>query len=453
MLASSGSQVDVAVIGGGIVGLAVAWHARERGLSVVVLERDRIGCGASHVAAGMLAPVAEVEFGEHGRRVLELGLRSAAMWPRFAEELERASGMDLGVRRIGTLMVAHDDDEARELERQWEFRRSLGLRAIRLRASEAREREPALAPVVRLALEVPDDHSLDPRLAVAALRAVCERAGVEIRERTPVAGLVVEGERAIGVMLGSPVDDSDGGSPVDDSGSSAVGGAGGTEVVEGGGDGGRPLLYARQMVVAAGSWSGVLGGLPVHARVPVRPVKGQIMLLRDPSGPGLLSRAVRYGGGYLVPRGDGRCVLGGTVEERGFDPQPTAGAVYELLRHAHEVVPGVSELELIELNVGYRPGTPDNAPIIGRGALDGLIWATGHYRNGILLAPLTAELVVGLLAEETADQGVAAVGDVRADVSGGGRGPEGARESLLATCDPARFATTTAHVAAEGALS
>jgi glycine oxidase len=140
-----------------------------------------------------------------------------------------------------------------------------------------------------------------------------------------------------------------------------------------------------------------LAGLPDGAGVPVRPVKGQIVRLRDPAGPGLLEGVVRYEGGYIVPRGDGRYVLGATVEERGFDPAPTVGGVYELLRDAHELVPGVSELQIEELSVGYRPGTPDNAPMIGRGALAGLTWATGHHRNGILLAPLTAELVMASL--------------------------------------------------------
>src|SRR5580693_661693 len=152
MRAHNGSEVDLAVLGGGIVGLSIAWRARLRGMSVVVFERGRIGAGASGVAAGMLAPVAEVEFGEGGRGVLELGLRSAAMWPAFAAELERASGRSVGLRGGGTLVVARDEDEARELERQLAFRESLGLRASRLRASEAREREPALAPTVRLAL-------------------------------------------------------------------------------------------------------------------------------------------------------------------------------------------------------------------------------------------------------------------------------------------------------------
>ena len=381
MGASNGSTVDVAVIGGGIIGLAVAWRVRASGLTVTLLEREQIGCGASRVAAGMLAPVAEVEYGEHGRRLLDLALRAAEMWPGFAAELERASGSQVGLMRTGTLMVAHDDDDARELERQLEFRSSLGLRATRLRASQAREREPALAPTVRLALEVPDDHSVDPRRVVSALRAACQQAGVELRERVAVTRLSLDSQarRVTGVKV------SDG---------EAVG--------------------AHRVVVAAGAWSGELDGLPDGVSVPVRPVKGQIMRLRDPAGPGLLSRAVRYPGGYLVPRPDGHYVLGGTMEERGFDSDSTALATYELLRNALQVVPGVGELAVEELNVGFRPGTPDNVPFIGRSEIDGLIWATGHYRNGILLAPLTAEMVAG---ELTGDH---------------------AREELLGTCDPAR---------------
>jgi glycine oxidase len=350
----------LAVIGGGIVGLSVAWRARACGMSVTVLERDELGGGATHVAAGMLAPVAEVEFGEAGRRVLELGMRSALMWSTFAAELERDSDIEVGLRRTGTLVVARDDDEARELERQLAFRQSLGLRAVRLRASEAREREPALAPSVRLALEAPDDHSVDPRCVVAALRRACERSGVRLREHVP--------SLTIGL----------------DASKTRVTGVGDTD--------------APNVVVAAGAWSGTVAGLPTGAGVQVRPVKGQIMRLRDPEGPGMLERVVRFEGGYLVPRGDGQYVLGATVEERGFEIEPTVGGVYGLLRDAHELVPAVSELQIEELNVGFRPGTPDNAPIVGPGKLDGLVWATGHHRNGVLLAPLTAETVVEALS-------------------------------------------------------
>jgi glycine oxidase len=389
MSATKASPVDLAVLGGGIVGLSVAWRARLAGMSVVLLERDELGGGATHVAAGMLAPVAEAEFGQAGRRVLDLGMRSAGMWSDFAAELEQASGIDVGLRRTGTLVVARDEDEARELERQLAFRESLGLRALRLLASEAREREPSLAPTVRLALEAPDDHSVDPRRVVAALRRACELEGVLVCEHTHVHGLELapDAKRVVGVGVSRQwAGDVE-----------AAGGAGG-DVLE---DGACESIYARDVVVAMGAWSAGLAGLPEGADVPVRPVKGQIVRLRDPAGPGLLRRVVRFEGGYLVPRGDGGYVLGATMEERGFEPCATAGGVYELLRDAHELVPGVSELRIEELGVGYRPGTPDNNPVIGPGALEGLTWATGHYRNGILLAPLTAEFVTrSLLGSE-----------------------------------------------------
>src|SRR4029077_16540998 len=390
---------DVIVVGAGMVGLAVAWRARERGMSVTVLERDAAGRGTSYVAAGMLGPVAEGEFGETGRRVLELGMRSAEMWPAFAERLQAAADIQVGLSRTGTLLVARDEDEARDLSGQFAFRDSLGLRTTRLRPSDAREREPALAPTVRLALEAPDDHSVDPRLVLVALRTACASAGVQLRERANVARIESDGAggRVAGGTLAS---DCDGGG----------------------------FLPAGQVVIAAGAWTGQIAGISDRERVPVRPVRGQLLRLRDPAGAGLLRRIVRFQGGYLVPRADGRYVLGATVEERGFDLQPAVGGVYELLRDAHELVPGVSELQIEELCVGLRPGTPDNAPAIGAGALDGLTWATGHYRNGILLAPLTAELVAGLLA----------------DAGGAGRagaGDERPAEELLAACAPLRFAT------------
>ena len=381
---------DAVIVGGGIVGLSAAWRAREKGLSVTVLERDTVGRGTSYVAAGMLAPVAEAEFGAAGRGLLELGLRSAEMWPRFAAELERASGEEVGLLKTGTLVLARDEDEARELERQLAFRQSLGLRTERLRASAAREREPGLAPTVRLAVEAPDDHSVDPRLVLEALRRACEIAGVGIREHTQVDSVKLDdaGERVTGLLLH-----------------------------------GGERLSAGQVVLAAGAWTGRIAGLPSDAQIPVRPVKGQILRLRDPAGPGLLTHVVRFEGGYLVPRAEGRYVLGATVEEKGFELSPTAGGVYELLRDASELVPGIDELQIEELSVGLRPGTPDNAPAIGRGALEELVWATGHHRNGILLAPLTAELVTAVLTGEWG----------ALDFS------PAALDALLAACAPDRF--------------
>jgi len=286
-------------------------------------------------------------FGEDGRNVVEVKV-----------VMDRDTGRPRGF----AFVELGSDDEANAAISSLSGREIQG-RAINV--SEARAREPALAPTVRLALEAPQDHSVDPRLVLTALRRACEAAGVCLREHAPVARVLLDDAtvRVEGVAL------EDGES-----------------------------VAAHHVVIAAGAWSGRLEGLPAAARVPVRPVKGQIVRLRDPAGPGLLERVVRFAGGYLVPRADGRYVLGATVEERGFERQATAGGVYELLRDAHELVPGVSELQIEELCVGLRPGTPDNLPVIGAGALEGLLWATGHHRNGILLAPLTAELVARELA-------------------------------------------------------
>jgi glycine oxidase len=369
---TSPSAFDVAVVGAGVAGLAVAWRAAARGLSVCVLDRDAPGTGASGVAAGMLAPVTEADAQE--RALLALGLESARRWPAFAAELLDATGIDVGFRPTGTLVLARDRDEAEALDRELGLRRRLGLQAGRLRPSQARALEPALAPTVRLALDVPDDHAADPRALTAALVTAAERAGADVLPGGEVAEVLHDGRRVHGVGL-----------------------AGGAEV------------RAGTVVVAAGAWSAALGGLPEDARVPVRPVKGQTLRLRDPAhdpGGPLVGRVLRWDGGYLVPRGDGRYVLGATMEERGFDTAMTALGVHELLRDGSELVPAILELEVDELVAGLRPGTPDNAPVLGASpALAGLVYATGHHRNGILLAPVTGDLVVAELADAAPEHG------------------------------------------------
>lgn len=359
------SSFDVAVVGGGVIGLAVGWRAAQRGLRVVVLERGQPGGGTSWVAAGMLAPVAEARLVEQS--LLTLGLAGLRAYPAFVQELRGASDVDPGYLPCSTLLVARDRDEAEALDRELELRRGLGLAVERLRASEARALEPALAPALRLALEVPGDHAIDPRKLTASLAAALSAAGGELRAGAEVAGVEVTSEgRVAGVRL-----------------------AGGESV------------EAAQVVIAAGVWSGEIGGIPDQARVAIHPVKGQILRMHDPAGPGLLTRVLRIAGGYIVPRGDGRYVVGATMEERGFDTTVTAGAAFELLRDAIELVPGVGELVIDELIAGLRPATADNAPAIGPGSVPGLHWAVGHHRNGILLAPITAELIAAaLLGEE-----------------------------------------------------
>jgi glycine oxidase len=349
---------DLVVVGAGIAGLSVAHRACARGLRPLVLDRGEAGAGTTAVAAGMLAPVSEAAFGE--RDLLALNLASAQRWPGWADGLGGA-----GRRECGTLLVARDRDQAEALDRELEFRHDCGLRAERRLPSAARRLEPALAPTVRLALEIPDDHVADPAPLTAALVRAIGAGGGEVRADAEVAEVEVEGGRIAGVRL-----------------------TGGERVA------------ASHVVIAAGCRSGGLAGIAPDAQVPVRPVKGQLIELRDPSGPGLVERVVRSEEMYLVPRGDGRYVLGATVEERGFDTTVTAGAVHDLLREAAEVVPGILELEVTATRAGLRPGTPDNAPALGPGLVEGLHWATGHFRHGILLAPITGEAVVaGVLGE------------------------------------------------------
>lgn len=341
---SSRSQAyDVAVVGGGVIGLAVAWRAAAAGMRVVLFERDALGAGASRVAAGMLAPVSEADAQEPA--LLELGLRSAAAWPAFAAQL----GVPL--QTAGTLHVARDRDEAEALARELALRERLGLRAERLLPSAARALEPALAPTLRAAVVAPEDHSVDPRALITALAAAARAAGAELHEGAEVAGM-------------DPLRLADG-----------------------------TTVAAERVVLAAGAWSAGLGD------VPVRPVKGQTIRLRPmPGDPPLLTHTVRFEGGYLVPRADGRIVLGATMEERGFDTAMTAVAVHELLRDASELVPGVLEMEIEELCAGLRPGTPDNLPRVGPLGDGRVVAVTGHGRNGILLAPVAAELALDVLS-------------------------------------------------------
>jgi glycine oxidase len=369
-LSNSSRSFDVAVVGGGVVGLAVAWGAAKRGLSVTVLERGELGGGTSRVAAGMIAPIAEAVPVE--QPLLRLALASARRYRDFAAELAAASGQDPGYLSCGTLLAARDRDEAEALERELEMRRRLELPVRRVRPSEARALEPGLAPTLRLALEVPDDCAIDPRLLTVALAGAVRSRGGTLRTGAHVNEVVYRAGRVCGVALASDED-----------------------------------VHAEQVVIAAGAWSSQLAGIPEDARVPIRPVKGQILRLHDPSGPGLLTRVLRMQGCYLVPRGDGRYVLGATMEERGLDTSVTAGPVFELLRDAIELVPGLSELVLDELAAGIRPGTPDNAPAIGPGAAPGLHWATGHYRHGIMLAPITAEIMAAALAGDEPPEGAA----------------------------------------------
>jgi glycine oxidase len=358
----------IAVIGAGAIGLGIAWRASQRGLPVTLVD-PAPGGGASRVAAGMLTPVGELQYGEEAQ--LRLGLDSRDRYPAFAAELAELTGVDIGYRREGNLSVAYDADDLAFLREQHRFQASLGLRTDLLTGRECRGLEPMLAPSVRGGILAPDDGSVDPRRLLKALLAAC--ADIPIVRQKAVE-VVVSGDRVRGVRL------QDGG-----------------------------VLDAERVVVAAGSWSQELTGLPI------RPVKGQILRLHSPRP--FLTRAtrgmVRGFSMYLVPRPDGELVVGATQEELGFDGRVTAGGLWELLRDARALLPGITELEFKEVTASFRPGSPDNAPILGPLGPEGLLAATGHFRNGILLTPLTADALADLLEGREAPEAVRPFGPAR----------------------------------------
>lgn len=362
---------DVVVVGGGIIGLVTAWRAAQRGLATTVVDPEP-GGGAAQVAAGMLAAVTELHYGE--QTLLGLNLASARRYPDFAAELTELTGRDLGHRRCGTLAVALDADDRAHLRELHALHERSGLESQWLTGRECRRLEPMLAPGVRGGLRVDGDHAIDPRLLAAALVTACERSGV-VLHRAWADRLTVLRDRATGVVTTD-----------------------GTE------------LAAGQVVLAAGSLSGRLAGVPGDVLPPVRPVKGQVLRLTVPGHRApFLNRTVRAvvrgSHVYLVPRESGELVIGATSEEMGWDTTVTAGGVYELLRDAHELVPGITELPLTETRAGLRPCSPDNAPLLGPTGLAGLLLATGHHRNGVLLTPVTGDvlahaLTTGELPEE-----------------------------------------------------
>ena len=352
---------DVVIIGGGIIGLSVAWRTAQRGATVTVLDPSP-GTAATATAAGMLAPVTELHF--EGRELLALNLESARRYPAFAAELADATGIDVDLRPIGTLAVAWDAADLADLRRLHAFQESLGVASAILTSRELREAEPALAAGLPGGLYAEHDHAVDNRRVHEALLAAAIKAGVTIHEAR-AAEITRDGDRVTGV------------------------------VAEGG-----ERFRAEQTVLAAGPWSRDIPGLRGGEAPPVRPVKGQTLRLRAKGS--LLNHVVRgFVKGkpiYMVPRSNGDVVVGATAEEAGFDVRPRAGAIYDLLRDAATLVPEVTEATFVEVSTGLRPGSPDNAPMIGAAA-PGLIVATGHYRNGILLAPITGDEVARLIIE------------------------------------------------------
>jgi glycine oxidase len=358
----SSSRPRTIIVGAGVMGLGVAWRLAQSGCPVTVYDRGKAGRGASWAAAGMLAAAVETEPGEE--KLLALTLKSQRLWPDFARELLAASGISVGYRDEGTMDVALTRDDAEHLHHKYDFQKGLGLELEWLSGADARRREPHLRPGISAAVFSPRDHQVENRLVVRALAEAARRSGAVLHERCAVREIDIAAGRACGVVTDRGYDRAD------------------------------------FVVLAAGAWSREIGGIPPSHLPPVRPIKGQMLALRmDPEMP--LLRHVMWlpRGGYLVPRLDGRLVVGGTVEERGFDDKITAGGLLALIEGAWRAVPAIEELPVAETWVGFRPGSRDDAPILGPSGVDRLVMATGHHRNGILLAPITADLISTYLSK------------------------------------------------------
>ncbi len=372
---SSRARPRVAVVGAGVMGLAIGWRLAQAGCAVEIFDSGEAGLGASHAAAGMLAACAEVEPGEE--RLLELNRASQKLWPQFAAELEAASGESVDMRTEGIITVGLTADDGAKLRHLFALQQSLGLPVEWLNPAEARRREPHLATRLSGAILTHEDHQVDNRRIVIALKAAVARAGGVLHEHCPVSRVETEGGKVRGVI------------------------ADGRQVA------------ADVVVLAAGAWSRGVDITPAPA-LPVRPVKGQMLAVQmDPAAP-LLNHVVWGPGIYLTPRRDGRLILGATTEEKGFDTQITAGGQLALLTHAWRVLPTIEELPIIEQWVGFRPGCRDDAPILGPSdEVDGLVYATGHHRNGILLLPVTVQAMTRFVLEGALEEVVQPFGAAR----------------------------------------
>jgi glycine oxidase len=406
----------VIVAGGGVIGLSIAWRAAQRGFSVTVADPSP-GQGASHAAAGMLTPVSEASYTE--KELFALGAASLERYPGFVAELTSATGEPAGYRRTGTLQVGYDADDLAVIDELHALHDSLGVPGRRLTARECRGLEPMLDPSVRGGLLAEADGSVDPRLLTRALLVAAEQAGVRLI-RQPVAQIIHDAERTPAGHSPEPGHGPDAGRAAE----SPPGGGRvrGVRLADG------TTITADWTVLAAGWNSAAIDGLPADCVPPVRPVKGQVVRLRAPDG--FLRRTVRGivrgSSVYLVPRDDGELVVGATQEELGPDTRVTAGGLWELLRDARALVPGITELEFTEAVARLRPGTPDNAPILGPCPAAGLVLATGHFRNGVLLTPVTADVIADYLETGRLPEVAAhfTIGRFFGDRAGAGSRPE-----------------------------
>lgn len=346
----------IVVIGAGLIGLGIAYELARRGAPVRVIDEGEPGRAASWAAAGMLAPFTEeLESAEYAAFCAD----SLARFPAFVASLEADGGVDARLRLDGILEVAYDERSALQLRAQLAVLASHGVAIRWLERDEVRELEPGLGTAVRGASLSEAEGHVDNRRLVSALQAACAALGVRVDAGAGRVALETDGRRVVGVR---------------------------------GPDG---LIGADAVVNATGAWASELEGVPPGARVPVRPIKGQMLALSMPEG--FVRHVLWVPGAYLVPREDGRLLIGATAEDVGFDVRVTASGLRTLLSAALEALPGIGEFALAETWAGLRPGSPDGLPFIGTTSLSGYLVATGHYRNGVLLAPGTAVAIADVL--------------------------------------------------------
>ncbi|MEZ4702593.1 MAG: glycine oxidase ThiO [Rhodothermales bacterium] len=348
----------VLIIGGGVIGLSLGRELARAGQATLVFERGAAGRGASWLNAGMLAP--QTEMGFEDQPLYVFGKESMRRWADFARDLEEDTGLPVDYRTEGTIHIAPDRDSLEALRRIYQFQKGEGLAVEWLTGSEALDLEPFLAPALAGAVYAAGDHQVDNRLLVEALKAGFLKHGGQLREHTPVATIVPDAN-APAVVLTSG------------------------ERVEG-----------STVVLAAGAWSRQVDGLAPEARPAVRPVKGQIIQVQM-EAPFGLRHVVWSPRAYIAPKSSGRLLVGATVEEMGFDTRVTAGGMHKLLEGVWEAVPGIMDLQVTETWAGLRPGSRDHMPLLGASDAPGVLFATGHYRNGILYTPITAQEMAGLI--------------------------------------------------------
>lgn len=345
---------DAAIVGGGIIGGSIAIELARRNLRVVLLERQQLGREASWAAAGMLSPAPDSADSIH---LFPLAKASMDLYPHFVAEIEERTKRATGYRREGTLQLFPAPHGENERDSFLEEHRRLGLKTEAITMVEARRMEPSVGPAIQAAAWLPEEATVDPRALTQAIFAAVQSAGTEIQTGAEVASVLLQGDRCTGVIAN--------------------------------GD----KISAGHVVIAAGAFTAAIDPLKRYA--PTRPVRGQMIALRPVEAPPC--RVLRGEHGYLVPRLDGRIVAGSTLEDAGFDKRVTPFGLVEILNAAMELVPSLSGAEILETWSGLRPDTPDHLPVLGPTDLEGLYIATGHYRNGILLAPATAKLIGGWL--------------------------------------------------------